>query len=115
MRGLPAAICSVMSLTNSRKLSFFATKSVSQLTSTSTPTLPPRWIYEATMPSWPRVTPSCGRGRALLAQNLDGLFEVAARLGERLLAFHYADLGLLAQRLTSSGEISAFHMVNPSF
>ncbi len=33
-----------MSFTKSRKISFFATKSVSQLISTSTPTLPCKWM-----------------------------------------------------------------------
>src|SRR5580700_964877 len=42
---------SVRSLTNSRKISFLATKSVSQFTSTRTPTLPCKWMYEATTPS----------------------------------------------------------------
>src|SRR5262245_12878835 len=45
-------MCSVMSFTNSRKFSFLATKSVSQFTSTSTPTLPCKWMYEATIPSF---------------------------------------------------------------
>ena len=39
-----AATCNVTSLTNARKLSLRATKSVSQLISTSTPTLSPMWM-----------------------------------------------------------------------
>src|SRR5258708_37105749 len=45
-------MCRVVSFTNSRKISFLATKSVSQLTSTNTPTFPCRWMYEATIPSF---------------------------------------------------------------
>src|SRR5258708_13949888 len=45
-------MCRVISFTNSRKISFLATKSVSQLTSTNTPTFPCRWMYEATIPSF---------------------------------------------------------------
>src|SRR3984893_10026139 len=45
-------MCRVISFTISRKISFLATKSVSQLTSTKTPTFPCRWMYEATIPSF---------------------------------------------------------------
>ena len=42
--GLAAATCMAMSRTTCWKASVLATKSVSQLTSTSTPILPPMWM-----------------------------------------------------------------------
>ena len=38
-----------------------------------------------------------GGGQALLAQDLNGLLEIALRLGQSLLAFHHAAVGLAAQ------------------
>ena len=40
-----------------------------------------------------------GGGKALLAQPIDGAFEIALRLAQRLLAIHHAGAGLLAQLL----------------
>src|SRR5437763_8133952 len=45
------AICIAMSFTSAWNFSFLAVKSVSQLTSTSTPIFPPRWMYDPTAPS----------------------------------------------------------------
>src|SRR5438876_3870825 len=49
--GSLAAMCIAMSCTSSLKSSVRATKSLSQLTSTSTPIFPPAWMYCATEPS----------------------------------------------------------------
>src|SRR5437763_1742321 len=49
--GLLQAICIAMSFTSAWNFSLRAVKSVSQFTSTSTPTLPPMWMYEPTAPS----------------------------------------------------------------
>src|SRR3954454_3679 len=46
-----AAMCIATSLAKSTKSSFFATKSVLQSTSTSTPILPLAWMYDWTVPS----------------------------------------------------------------
>src|SRR6266403_2616610 len=45
------AICMAMSFTSAWNFSLRAVKSVSQLISTSTPILPPRWMYDPTAPS----------------------------------------------------------------
>ena len=73
-----------------------ATKSVSQLTSTSTAA--PGVTRATTRPS--EVARSAllrGRREAALAKDLAGFFEVAAGLDERLLAIHHPDAGLGAQ------------------
>ncbi len=44
-----------------------------------------------------------GLGEALLAQPVDGGLDVAARLGQRVLAIHHARAGLLAQILDQPG------------
>src|SRR5438876_320111 len=51
-RGCAAAICRVISFTNSRKFSFLATKSVSQFTSTSTPPLSTRARLQSIIPAF---------------------------------------------------------------
>ena len=49
--GAIAAICIATSRVNATKSSLRATKSVSQLISTSTPMRPPAWMYDVTAPS----------------------------------------------------------------
>jgi hypothetical protein len=75
-----------------------ATKSVSELTSTTTPLLP----------DGQRADQALGRDaagllgglrQALLAQPVDRRLHVAVVLGQRLLAVHHADAGGLAQVL----------------
>jgi hypothetical protein len=81
--GLAAATCSAMSRAKATKSSLRATKSVSQLTSTRTPTFAFEWHV--------RLHGALGRDALaavldalalLLAQDLDGLLDVARRLGQ---------------------------------
>ena len=81
------------------KTSLRATKSVSQLSSTSAPILP-SWLDVARDDAFLRRCTAgalLGLGDALLAQALDGLLHVAVVFLERLLAIHHAGAGALAQ------------------
>ena len=77
--GFIAAICMAMSCASCRKSSVFATKSVSQFTSTSTPMRPPAWMYDSTTP-WLGLALGAlgGGGDALLAEDALAFFDVAA-------------------------------------
>ena len=106
--GADAATCMARSWVNSLNGSLRETKSVSTPTSTSTPILPPAWMYESTAPSLvARALFFCARGQALLAQLVHRLLEVAVRRGQRLLAVHHACPALLAELLYQcSGDLS---------
>ncbi len=92
---------------NSLNGSLRDTKSVSTPTSTSTPILPPPWMYESTRLLWSPGSSSSARGEALLAQLVQRLLEVAAGGGQRVLAVHHAGPALLAELLYQcSGDLS---------
>ena len=80
------------------------TKSVSQLTSTSTPILPSSAHERG---DGALVRGAAGllgeRGQAARAQDVDGRVDVAVGLGERLLAVHHARAGALAELLDHAG------------
>ena len=82
------------------KSSVRATKSDSQLSSTSTPILPPMWMYEPIRPSLVE-RPDFLRGlrEPALAQDGRGLLDVAVGLLQRGLALHHAGAGAVAERL----------------
>src|SRR6202022_2664979 len=88
-----SATCAII-LTSPWNCSLRATKSVSELTSTTTPLMP-----AAQAPR--RDTAGFFRGfrQALFAQPIDRRLHVAFVLGERLLAVHHADAGRFAQVL----------------
>ena len=101
---LDATACARTSSASATNFSPFATKSVSQRTSTRVPTPSPAWA--ATRPL-EVVRPSRLRDalEALDPQDLDGLGAVAVGLVERLLDVHHAGAGLLAKRLDVSGGV----------
>ena len=83
-----------------------ATKSVSELTSTSAPVVPfDREADEAFGGDAGRFLG--GLGQALGAQPIDGRFHVAVGGGKRCLAVHHAYAGFLAQVLHHAAVISA--------
>ena len=94
--GLCLAASSAAALANARNESFFETKSVSQLISTSAPVVPS--TEAATTPSAVmRDGGLAGLAAELDAQQLLGALHVAFGLGQRLLAFHHRGVGLGAQ------------------
>ncbi len=84
---------------------FLATKSVSELTSTSTPTVPSSLSGQQAGGGLAAL--ALGQGlQALQADDLESLLGVAVSLGQSLLDVHHAGAGLLTQRLhICSGEI----------
>ena len=85
---------------NARKSSFLATKSVSQFTSTIAPSLPSALTLMATMPSAAtRLDAFAALLPSLTRRISSALREIAAGLGQRLLALHHRRVGLLAQFL----------------
>ncbi len=99
---LARAACAIL-VASSWKPSFLATKSVSQFSSTRTPAL---------VPSSSAMTRPLRRGPvgplarvldALLAQELDGLVDVAIGLGQGVLAVHHAGAGQVPEPLHVSG------------
>ena len=76
-----------------------ATKSVSQLISTSTPIFPPAWMYDPTMPSWAAVRPSSRPWLDLVRADASWRLEVAFGLDERVAAVDHAGAGGFAQTL----------------
>ena len=94
-----AARCCATSVWNS---SLRATKSVSELTSTTTPARSP--IKAATRPSAAtRPAFLAALDRPFLRSQSTGGFDVAVGLGQRGLAVHHAGAGALAQFLHQSG------------
>ena len=84
--------------TSAWKSSLRATKSVSELTSTTTPRL--RLDRHADKTLGRHAPALLGRlGEALLAQPVDRLLDVAVGLAQRILAIHHARAGLFAQIL----------------
>ena len=93
---------------NAMKSSFFATKSVSQLTSTMAALLPSSATEDADDAFGRHAAGGlAGLGAALDAQQFLGLGHVAARFGQRLLAFHHAQPVRSRSSFTMLAEISA--------
>ena len=104
-RRRPASSCSAMSSRRSASLTksaFLATKSVSQSSSSSAPSLlTTRPLVVGALEALADVL------GALDAQELDGLVEVAVGLGQGLLAVHHAGAGEVAELLdVGGGEVS---------
>ena len=101
---MPCSSASCATLrTKSWNCSFLATKSVSELTSTTAPRCALDGDADQAFGGGAAGLLG-GGGEALGAQPVDRGFHVAVGLGERLLAVHHAGAGALAQFLHSRGR-----------